>query len=69
MHSFAPEIMLITILSLVILSDTLAERLKIPSVFLLLTGSYLVYTFRYTHSLLYPAYLYGRCATSALFRH
>ena len=45
MHSFAPEIMLITILSLVILSDTLAERLKIPSVFLLLTGSYLVYTY------------------------
>ena len=45
MHSFAPEIMLITILSLVVLSDTLAERLKVPSVFLLLIGSYLVYHF------------------------
>jgi len=45
MHSFAPEIMLITILSLVVLSDVLASRLKIPSVFLLLTGSYLIYTY------------------------
>ncbi len=45
MHSFAPEIMLITILTLVIASDALANRLKIPSVFLLLTGSYLVYTY------------------------
>jgi len=45
MHSFAPEIMLITILSLVVLSDVLAHRLKIPSVFLLLTGSYLVYLY------------------------
>jgi len=43
MHSFAPEIMLITILSLVVLSDTLADRLKVPSVFLLLIGAYLVY--------------------------
>jgi len=45
MHSFAPEIMLITILSLVVLSDALASRLKIPSVFLLLTGSYLIYAY------------------------
>ncbi|SFV51772.1 Na+/H+ antiporter [hydrothermal vent metagenome] len=45
MHSFAPEIVLITILSLVILSDALANRLKIPSVFLLLIGSYLTYTY------------------------
>jgi len=45
MHSFAPEIILITILSLVILSDALANRLKIPSVFLLLIGSYLIYTY------------------------
>jgi len=45
MHTFAPEIMLITILSLVVLSDTLAARLKVPSVFLLLIGSYLVYHF------------------------
>jgi monovalent cation:H+ antiporter, CPA1 family len=45
MHSFAPEILLITILALVVLSDTLAERLKVPSVFLLLIGSYLVYHF------------------------
>ena len=45
MHSFAPEIMLITILSLVVLSDAIATRLKIPSVFLLLIGSYLIYTY------------------------
>jgi len=45
MHSFAPEILLITILSLVVASDAIASRLKIPSVFILLTGSYLVYTY------------------------
>ena len=45
MHSFAPEILLITILSLVIASDALANKLKIPSVFILLAGSYLVYTY------------------------
>jgi len=45
MHSFAPEILLITILSLVILSSAVASRLKIPSVFILLIGSYLVYTY------------------------
>ena len=45
MHSFAPEILLITILSLVVASDAIANRLKIPSVFILLTGSYLVYTY------------------------
>ena len=45
MHSFAPEIVLITILSLVVLSDAVANRLKIPSVFLLLIGSYLIYTY------------------------
>ncbi len=45
MHSFAPEIMLITILSLVVFSDALASRLKIPSVFILLAGSYLIYTY------------------------
>lgn len=45
MHSFAPEIMLITILALVVLSDTIADRLKVPSVFLLLAGAYLVYHF------------------------
>ncbi len=45
MHSFAPEIMLITILSLVVLSDMIASRLKIPSVFLLLSGSYLIYAY------------------------
>jgi CPA1 family monovalent cation:H+ antiporter len=45
MHNFAPEIILITILSLVVLSDALANRLKIPSVFLLLIGSYLIYTY------------------------
>jgi len=45
MHSFSPEILLITILSLVIFSDTLANRLKIPSVFILLISSYLVYTY------------------------
>ena len=45
MHSFAPEILLITILSLVVFSDALAQRLKIPSVFILLIGSYIVYTY------------------------
>jgi len=45
MHSFAPEIVLITLLSLVVLSDAVANRLKIPSVFLLLIGSYLIYTY------------------------
>ncbi|MCD6581128.1 MAG: cation:proton antiporter [Desulfuromusa sp.] len=45
MHNFAPEILLITILSLVVLSDAVANRLKIPSVFLLLIGSYLIYTY------------------------
>jgi len=45
MHSFAPEIVLITILSLVVFSDALASRLRIPSVFLLLIGSYIVYTY------------------------
>ena len=45
MHSFAPEIILITILSLVVFSDVLASRLKIPSVFLLLIGSYVIYNY------------------------
>lgn len=45
MHSFDIEIVFITILSLVILSDALATRVKIPSVFLLLIGSYLIYTY------------------------
>jgi CPA1 family monovalent cation:H+ antiporter len=45
MHSFAPEILLITILGLVVLSDAVSSRLKIPAVFLLLIGSYLVYTY------------------------
>jgi CPA1 family monovalent cation:H+ antiporter len=45
MHSFDPEILLITILSLVIFSDAVANTLKIPSVFILLIGSYLVYTY------------------------
>jgi monovalent cation:H+ antiporter, CPA1 family len=44
MHSFAPGIILITILSLVVFSDALANKLKIPSVFLLLIGSYTIYT-------------------------
>ncbi|RRS30620.1 MAG: peptidase [Epsilonproteobacteria bacterium (ex Lamellibrachia satsuma)] len=45
MHSFAPEIILITILGLVVFSDAMANRLKIPSVFLLLISSYLIYTY------------------------
>ena len=45
MHNFAPEIMIMTILSLVVFSDALASRLKIPSVFLLLAGSYIIYTY------------------------
>lgn len=43
MHSFAPEILLMTILGLVVLSDAIANKLKIPSVFLLLIGSYIIY--------------------------
>ncbi len=45
MHSFAPEITLITILGLVIFSDALAKRFQIPSVFLLLIGSFVVYNY------------------------
>jgi len=45
MHSFAPEIILITILGLVVFSDAVANKLKIPSVFLLLIGSYTIYTY------------------------
>ena len=45
MHSFAPEIVLITILGLVVFSDVLANKFKIPSVFLLLIGSYTIYTY------------------------
>ena len=45
MHSFSPEIVLMTILSLVVFSDALANRIKIPSVFILLMGSYLIYTY------------------------
>ena len=45
MHSFAPEIILITILGLVVFSDALASKLKIPSVFILLIGSYSIYTY------------------------
>ena len=45
MHSFAPGIILITILGLVVVSDALANRFKIPSVFLLLIVSYTIYTY------------------------
>ena len=45
MHSFAPEIILITILSLVVFSDAMAKKIKIPSVFILLIGSYTIYTY------------------------
>lgn len=45
MHSFAPEIILITILGLVVFSDAIANRFKIPSVFILLIGSYTIYTY------------------------
>jgi len=45
MHSFSAEIILITILGLVIFSDALANTLKIPSVFILLIGSYTIYTY------------------------
>jgi len=43
MHDFSPEILLITILGLVVVSDALASKLKIPAVFLLLMGSYMIY--------------------------
>jgi CPA1 family monovalent cation:H+ antiporter len=45
MHNFAPEIILITILGLVVFSDAIANKLKIPSVFILLIGSYTIYTY------------------------
>ena len=43
MHSFEVEILLITILGLVVISDALAKSMKIPAVFLLLIGSYITY--------------------------
>ena len=43
MHSFNIEILLITLLSLVLLSDVISKKIKIPSVFLLLLGSYVAY--------------------------
>ncbi len=43
MHDFSAEILLITILGLVVISDALAKGLKIPAVFLLLMGSYITY--------------------------
>jgi len=45
MHDFSIEIILITILTLVVVSDAIASRLKIPSVFLLLIGSYITYNY------------------------
>jgi CPA1 family monovalent cation:H+ antiporter len=44
-HSFAIEITVMTVLMLVILSSAVAAKTKIPSVFLLLIGSYAIYTF------------------------
>ena len=48
MHSFALEITTITVLSLVVLSNAISAKIQIPSVFLLLSGSYAIYA-------LYPA--------------
>jgi len=45
MHSFSIEITVMTILLLVIVSNALASRFRIPSVFLLLIGSYSIYMF------------------------
>ena len=45
MHSFAIEITVMTILLLVILSNAVSIKSHIPSVFLLLGGSYAIYTF------------------------
>jgi CPA1 family monovalent cation:H+ antiporter len=45
MHSFAVEITVITILLLVIVSNAVSTKTHIPSVFLLLGGSYAIYTF------------------------
>ena len=64
MHSFAPEITLITILTIVVLSTTIASKLKIPSVFLLLISSYLVYTL---FSVAVPIDLAGNFGTIILF--
>ncbi len=44
MHSFAVEITVITILVLVIVSNAISTKTHIPSVFLLLGGSYAIYT-------------------------
>jgi len=43
LHSFALEITAITVLSLVIISNAISAKLKIPSVFILLLGSYSIY--------------------------
>ncbi len=45
MHSFSIEITVMTILLLVIVSNAISSKLKIPSVFLLLVGSYSIYAF------------------------
>jgi CPA1 family monovalent cation:H+ antiporter len=45
MHSFAIEITVMTILLLVIVSNAVAVHTRIPSVFLLLIGSYSIYAF------------------------
>ncbi len=45
MHSFAVEITVMTILLLVIVSNAISTKTHIPSVFLLLTGSYAIYSF------------------------
>jgi CPA1 family monovalent cation:H+ antiporter len=45
MHSFSIEITVMTILLLVIVSNAISSKLKIPSVFLLLGGSYSIYAF------------------------
>ncbi len=45
MHSFAIEMTVMTILLLVIVSNAVSSKLRIPSVFLLLAGSYAMYTF------------------------
>ena len=45
MHSFAPEIILMSILGLVVFSDAVAEKVKITSGFILLIGSYIIYTY------------------------
>ncbi len=45
MHDFSLEVLLITLLGTVVISDFVSSKLKIPAIFLLLGSAYLLYTY------------------------